>query len=173
MIKRAIDAFKRGEFLHEFVPCPKDLRETTSGCVGKKDNPEQIALEQKQADNVAKYGYSTWYDRNIAEWGTKWDVGGDNCKVTVESDPRIVNMSFDSAWSPPIEAYRALTEQGFNITAYYYEPGMGFCGKYSSDHDDEYYEIDGDSNWVDAYLPKDINDAFAISESMSEWEQTS
>jgi len=59
MVARAKDAFKRGEFLNEFIPVPEDLK-ITAGSLGEGD--AQKELEAKQAANQEKHGYATWYD---------------------------------------------------------------------------------------------------------------
>ena len=85
MVQRAYDALREGRFLQEFIPCPQDLIDTVSGSVGEG----QDALEAKQAANREKYGYATWYDYNVNEWGTKWDVGGDDGLMTTSVSVRI------------------------------------------------------------------------------------
>lgn len=165
MIERAKAAFARGEFLNEFIPCPQDLIDTVSGFVGE----EQEALEAKQEANRAKYGYPTWYEFNVANWGTKWDVGaGDGS--TVDQDANGVVFNFDSAWAPPIAAYERLMEQGFEILAYYFEPGMAFAGKWE-DGCDDYYEYGGmTSEQIADELPDDLDETFDISGQVAEWE---
>ena len=167
MIERAAKALQEGKFLQEFIPCPQDLIDTVSGSMGK-DTPEQAALEAKQAANVEKYGYTTWYEHNVNEWGTKWDVNSDN--VAIE-DANTVSASFDSAWAPPTRAYEQLMEQGFEVEAFYYEPGMAFVGKWA-DGIDEYYELGGeDSTTVRESIGEELDDYFCISESMADWEE--
>jgi len=72
-----------------------------------------------------------WYDWNIENWGTKWDIGSDNGEVH-GLNPTVVDneatMSFDSAWSPPIGLYEELDRLGFMVDASYFEPGIGYCG---------------------------------------------
>ena len=48
---------------------------------------------------------------------------------------------FQSAWSPPIEAYNTFLDDmdGVYISADYHEPGMDFAGIYT-DGDDQYME---------------------------------
>lgn len=164
MIERARTAFAAGTFLQEFIPCPQDLIDTVSGYV-----PEQEALEAKQTANRERYGYSTWYEHNIAKWGTKWDVGGgDGSLQDIEGG---VIITFDSAWAPPIAAYDQLTELGFKILAMYYEPGMAFAGVWE-DGNDDYYEYGGMSaDQIEAELPSELDEAFGISQAVSEWEQ--
>jgi hypothetical protein len=167
MVARAKDAFKRGEFLNEFIPVPEDLK-ITAGSLGEGD--AQKELEAKQAANQEKHGYATWYDFCINEWGCKWDVGGDDANVN-EGHFNNLTMSFDSPWGPPIQAYEKLEEMGFKVRAYYYEPGMAFCGIYEEGYD-EYYELSSyaNSTVVAESIPEALDEMFYISGNMAEWE---
>ena len=167
MIKRAHDALERGEFLNEFHPVPPDLK-IVAGRVGDDEDAEQQALVLQENANRAKYGYTNWYDWCVNEWGTKWVVG-DEGSATLNEDGSLT-ASFDSAWAPPIEAYRVLEDLGFEIKAYYFEGGMMFAGIYE-DGDDDYYEV-GSMNSSEAFdlLPEDLNEMFGISEQIEEYE---
>jgi hypothetical protein len=165
MIKRAIRAFENSSLLNEFIPCPKELSDTTSGSYGDKE--EQALLMAKQESNVKNYGYSTLYDFAIGEWGTKWDVGGGD---VTKIDKNNVKLYFQSAWSPPVEAYRKLEDLGFSINAFYYEPGVMFAGQYYDGEDDCYDLSSMDSEQVKDELPEEIDEEFNISEQMKEWE---
>ena len=167
MIERARKAFSDSKFLNEFVPLPDSLQ-IVSGRCGADDNPEQIALEAAQKNNIDVHGYKDWYDFCVNEWGTKWDVGGDGQEA--QDIPGGLMLSFDSAWSPPVAAYDKLELLGFRIRAMYYEPGMGFAGIYEDGHDD-YHEYGGlDSAGIAEALPVELDEAFGISESVAEWE---
>jgi hypothetical protein len=158
MIERAAKALSEGTFLQEFIPCPKELTETVA----------QFGTNDHEKANREKYGYGSWYDFNVANWGTKWDVSSDN--VAIE-DANTVSASFDSAWAPPTRAYEQLMELGFEVEAFYYEPGMQFVGKWA-DGVDEYYELSGeDSTTVRASIGEELDDYFGISEGMVEWEE--
>ena len=167
MIKRAHDALERGEFLNEFHPVPLDLK-IVAGRVGGDEDAEQQALVLQENANRDKYGYANWYDWCVYEWGTKWDVG-DEGSATLNEDGSLT-ASFNSAWAPPIEAYRMLEDLGFEIKAYYFEGGMMFAGIYE-DGDDDYYEIGGmNSEQINAELPKELDEMFGISEQVEEYE---
>ena len=130
MIKRASSAFSQGRLFDEFIPVPSLLKETSEE---NNLNHSNMLLE--------KTGYHSWYEFCTTEWGTKWDVGGEDCPVE-ELSQKVISLVFDSAWSPPIEAYQKLTDLcGFTIEAQYYESGMAFCGTWTSDGDDIYYNI--------------------------------
>jgi hypothetical protein len=168
MIARASKALREGKFLEEFAPVPKALQ-IVSGRVGDDNDPEQIKLHEQTMHNLSTYGYANWYDWCVNEWGTKWDVGGDGSEPIVEG--KTLTASFDSAWSPPTAAYEKLMNLGFEVRAYYYEPGMAFAGIWDNGNDD-YYEYGGmSSQQVAEEFPEALDEMFCISESMAEWEE--
>lgn len=159
------EAINEGKFCDHVIPVPEDLK-ITAGFLGK-DTPEQTELERKTAENVAKYGVGNWYDFCVNRWGTKWDVDAYE-KVVLEGNT--VTFGFDSAWAPPIGIYEELVEQGFSVRAYYNEPGMAFAGIWE-DGCDNFYEYGGyTSEQVAEEFPEDLDEMFAISESMAEYE---
>jgi len=108
------------------------------------------------------------YDWCVANWGTKWDVGG-NTDPSIESTTA-ASFYFDSAWSPPITAYNSMVDQGFRVYAMYYESGMAYAGIYDNG-DDDYYDFSGqNSSEVADTLPTELDAEFGISECMSEYE---
>ena len=163
MIERVVKG--QEGLLMEFLPTPKELLDTVAGFVGED---KQAAHEAQMKSNLEKHGYANWYDWNIANWGTKWDFALESIDRT---DANTVVASFESAWSPPTTAYERLMELGFEITAYYYEPGMCFVGKWE-DGCDDYFEIGGyDSTNVREAIGEELDDYFAISEGMADWEE--
>jgi hypothetical protein len=170
MLERVRKGFNEGSLLQEFIPCPQELIDTVAGSFGT--GPEQEALLLKEASNLAKYGHKNWYDWCVANWGTKWDVGA-NGQPAQDLGTEIgqgLILNFESAWSPPIEAYAKLEELGFGIKAFYYEPGMAFVGKWE-DGNDDYIEYGGEtSDTVRDVIGDELDDMFAISEQMAEWE---
>jgi hypothetical protein len=100
-----------------------------------------------------------WYEWNISNWGTKWDIGSDNGEVH-GLNPTIVGneatMSFDSAWSPPIGLYKELVLRGFRVVASYFEPGMAYCGVWI-DGDDLYTEYGDDKGLIPVQVWEDYN----------------
>jgi hypothetical protein len=162
-----IDRVLKGQegLLMEFLPTPKELTETVAGFTGED---KREAHEAQQQANIEKYGYKDWYDWNIANWGTKWDVSADSIE---REDANTVSLSFESAWAPPTGAYEKLMELGFKITAYYYEPGMCFVGKWEDGCDDYFEYGDETSATVREAIGEELDDYFGISESMREYEE--
>ena len=168
-LQALVDAYNDGKFCNYAIPVPDDLH-ITAGRVGSDDDQAQKDLVAQTEANKAKYGYENWYDFCVNEWGTKWDVGGDGDHVELEPGQTDTTFDFCSAWAPPVGVYAALVEQGFSVRAYYYEPGMAFCGIWE-DGDDDFYEL-GQLTSAEAKeeLPEILDDMFGISASMADWE---
>ena len=165
MIRRAFDALERGEFLQEFIPVPEDLK-ITAGYLG--DGDAQKELERQTKANVEKYGYGNWYDYCVGEWGTKWDVGEQGAS-DVHPEGKMLHTFFDSAWSPPVDAYRKLEELGFRVEAMFYEGGMAFAGSYSDGNCDDISLEGMSADEIERDYPE-IDECFGISESIREYE---
>jgi hypothetical protein len=166
MIARAHDALERGEFLQEFIPVPEALRNTTAGSFG--DEKKQKALEARTKRNLKKYGYGNWYDFCVGEWGTKWDVGEQGCS-DVHDDGTMLHAHFDSAWSPPVDAYQKLEALGFEVEAMFYEGGMAFAGSYEQGCCDDFSLEGMTADEIERDYP-DLDECFGISESIREYE---
>jgi hypothetical protein len=170
MISRAVKATRKDALLNEFVPVPDALSTMTEGSFG--DPIEQAEHVAKQESNRRTYGYSSWYDFAIGEWGTKWDIsnGDGDYKIKKVDAGYSVTLYFDTAWSPPINFYDKLLELEFTVNAMYYEPGVNFCGQYF-DGDDETYELNNlTSDEARDQLPEELDQAFGISEQIAYWE---
>lgn len=69
------------------------------------------------ADVEAKRKVSNhWYDWNITNWGTKWDVAlpdddRGRCTEIVHREDGHIVYRFDTAWSPPLEVIAILSFQ--------------------------------------------------------------
>ena len=140
-IDRAITAFREGKLCQEFHPMQPQLLEDES-----------------------------WYSWRVDNWGTKWDIGGETAGHVDRLSENSVYFAFESAWSPPVEFYSFLVEElGFAVDAMYYEPGMGFAGRFY-DGEDQFVQ------WTSLeeareLLDDDLNEAFGIIESMEQWEE--
>ena len=113
------------------------------------------------------------WDFCVSNWGTKWDVGKGDQVDRVDSNT--ATFGFDSAWSPPIAAYERMCAEGFEVEAYYWEPGMAFCGKFTGNElesYDDYHEYDStEPDEIRAMIGEDIDDYFEISQNLSEWQE--
>lgn len=118
------EAFEKGEMLQSVVPMDKALLKDKFGVM------------------------PSWYNWRVENWGTKWDVGRNGDCVDVS--PTEIILYFDSAWSPPTEAYGKMEEFGFTINASYHEMGMCFYGTYADgvEASSEYAEFNQIPDWV-------------------------
>ena len=144
-----------GGLLNAMVPMPVELKDTVKGSNGDAVN---------------------WYDWSVTNWGTKWDVGLEGIEYTDNGDgTATISGYFDSAWSPPIEAYNRFLEanEDCSLTGSYYEMGCDFAGFYDNG-DDEHLE-----NLRDEYdLPEDeqsdlfkrLDEEYALSEQFAEYD---
>jgi hypothetical protein len=170
-----IASVNEGKFCNHVIPVPESLQ-IVAGRVGDDSDPKQIELEANQKSNLATHGYKDWYDFQVNEWGTKWDVEPYNpvgYEVNLNGDPLPENkivFGFDSAWAPPCGVADALIDQGYAVRLYYYESGMCFAGIYDENGDD-FYELGGmSSTEVADSLPSVLDDMFGISECIAEYE---
>ena len=113
--------------------------------IEKKDNVSPgifMALVGRDQDiELNEYQNGGWYQANIDYWGCKWDVSYNEANITYDDES--ITMSFDSAWSPPINFIQHLGRL-FSVSCelYYEEPGCDFCGKSFFNNEDGLTEED-------------------------------
>ena len=169
-IEKIVDEKQETEGLLQFMyPMPEGLKNTTADMTEDKEM-------------IKKYGYSDWYGWATNEWGTKWEVsefyGVDRQYLTETSEGEsTISFAFDSAWSPPTDAYFNFIQENSDcsLRATYHEPGCDFMGIWDNGND-QCYTIseaapDGskDEFW-DTDEGAELDDMFGITESMAEWE---
>ena len=165
---------REGKFCNHIIPVPESLQ-ITAGRLGSDDNPEQIALVEAEARNIAEHGYANWYDFCVNRWGTKWDIDCYAPEDAVVKEGKL-SFGFDSAWAPPCGIYEAMIEQGFYVKAFYYEPGMAFCGVWEGDAEngffDDYCDIGGmNSKQVAEEIDPELDECMGISETIANYEE--
>lgn len=102
--------------------------------------PMPEALKETVADGG---GGLNWYNWRVDNWGTKWDISCEGLElVTVGDGTAIISGWADSAWSPPIDAFRAYANENEDVylEIRYFEPGMSFIGLWDSEGGDAYWE---------------------------------
>jgi hypothetical protein len=88
-----------------------------------------------------------WYDWRRANWGTKWDIDASELDYNEDNENGTATIigPFESAWSPPIQAYDTFLKENEDCTirADYLEEAMDFGGIYNNGEDmyaDNIYE---------------------------------
>ena len=113
--KDLLAAAKESKLLTWIAPMPKELEDTKA----------------PSDDGV------NWYNWRLKKWGTKWDV---HCHFVEykkdKDDTYTIELSFDSAWSPPRAAMNKLEElyPEIEIEHYYFEPGCDYVGYNDNDY---------------------------------------
>ena len=138
----------------------------------------QGSLGTKEREECAEQGIPNWYDWNVSNWGTKWDVSTEGLEFTDNGDgTAVIEGWFDSAWAPPIGAYEKFSEQDNDcrIEASYHEGGMDFGGFWDTENGDEYlegcheeYKLPEDQQ---SDLFKRIDEEYNLSESYDMWDE--
>jgi hypothetical protein len=98
-----------------------------------------------------------WYDWNVQNWGTKWDVNADvelqDEYFDDEDEGAVAIIRFDTAWSPPIEFIQKVAPMFPTLTfeLRFWEGGMGFAGRWEQQGDevliDTSYGTDAEEYW--------------------------
>ena len=153
--------------LQFMAPMPKELDGTTAPS-SSADKPQPMVE-----------GFDNWYDWRVENWGTKWELcefyGVDRQYHSEQNEGEsTITFGFDSAWSPPINAYEQFLRdnEDCSLKAWYYEGGCDFMGEWDNGQDDCYAPSDyksTDDFWQDG-VGSTLDDYFGITESMAEYE---
>ena len=152
----------------KFYPCPKEIKSNTAptriltekeykaqekriaeGDLSDSEKMFGITIgitEKMQKEFKKKFGADNWYNWQIANWGTKWDIDTDN----LQEEETSLFYVFETAYSPPVAWLEKVCEMfpKLEFTLNYEEGGNGFQG--------EAYGVDGelsdncwdwDGNW--------------------------
>lgn len=122
-IAELISAIEVHKWFSHYLPVPANLIEPI--------DPELAAK------GVTTMGNAEYHWR-VDNWGTKWDIGDVD---TNDYSDTMLDLYFETAWSPPTGVYAAMKEQGYVITSEYWEEGGFFVGRWM-DGEDECYEPD-------------------------------
>ena len=161
------DSHKENGLLNFFHPMPKELEGTTSPSSSAKKPQPMVE------------GFDNWYDWRVENWGTKWELcefyGVDRQYHSEQNEGEsTITFGFDSAWSPPINAYEQFLRdnEDCSLKAWYYEGGCDFMGEWDNGQDDCFAPSDyksDDDFWQDG-VGSTLDDYFGITESMAEYE---
>ena len=108
------------------------------------ENPAKIA-ELKQTltgDEANTFAHfiplpdGKWdYDFCINNWGTKWDIVRPEVR---DEDANMLDLYFETAWSPPTGVYAAMKKQGYVVKSEYWEEGGFFVGHWIDGLDESF-----------------------------------
>lgn len=127
--------------LNKLIPCPEELNDILSGSIGSDKKANEF-FKMQLKNNIKKYGSKDWYDWNVKNWGTKWDISPNDIQVEYKRNTGTLSTGFQSAWAPPVEAMKKLKDKYPEITIRleYIETGASFAGSYSYSPDNGDWE---------------------------------
>lgn len=134
-VKRFLEAYinpDSNEFdFTRIIPEPQIIDECPIECRVNENSHIQIDQARPWFD---------WYEWRYKFWGTKWNAWDTQYDKIEEAFPDIEDddeieyyISFTTAWCPPMPVFMKLCEDWhnvLNISCFYIEEGMGFCGTY-------------------------------------------
>jgi len=161
LLQQMEKGFRNHDLMKTFHPMPSELEHSVSG----SENAKPEWQKEQSKDLIKKYGHDNWYNWCCDNWGTKWDVYNSDEPQT-SYDSRItqrhefsndtnkkekihqLQISFHTAWSPPINFFHHLTEKHHEITQInlnFLDEGWLFIGtaewiRHSQEEDVEYSE---------------------------------
>ena len=144
------------------LPMPKDLN-ITSGSQSQ-DEKEQALL------NKELYGYATWYDWCINEWGTKWDA----CSSQIQDNENgCFIVSFETAWAPPSAWLETICKDYPRLVfeMEFEESGMGFGGTSycaNGEYEEANWDIEDASECCNAEIYSFDDEEFTLPEQPKE-----
>jgi len=133
------------------------------------DNPKFL---EKLVPYTKETNWEWDYDWCVNNWGTKWDIF-DVVHASLEGDT--LEVSFATAWSPPVEALvTGMAKHGYIFDMFYEEGGDCFIGLAQGDgelHLNHSYETYTDQH-PEEYIPDGMLDAFPwVVPDWEEWQQ--
>ena len=110
------------------------------------------------------------YDWCCNNWGTKWESRIIDWERLDDGE---IIIYFETAWAPPTILYDYLMEldEGWDIEAYYHEPGVCFAGIYEDGFDSCFEFSDMTADEIEEELPQVLNEMYGISDYKREWEE--
>ena len=97
----------------------------------KKDGTHNDGVQTKLN---APHEHPDWYTWRNANWGTKWNIvpskGGSVDGYSIDITKDYINLTFDTAWSPPDGIYDAIGDRypDLDVNWFYREDGMQMAG---------------------------------------------
>ena len=108
----------------------------------KKTYPDEYKDGLRRVSNREKYGFTSWYEWSIHNWGTKWDAYDVSWQMPKHSGQSVV-VKMLTAWSAPIPALEDLCKKfDLSCACFAVDEGGGFS--YVADITQEGHQADYD-----------------------------
>ena len=109
------------------------------------------------------------YNDAVSNWGTKWDIDTSNFAYEQDGDRATIKGYFESAWSPPEEAFETylLNNHDVNAQLMWFEPAMDFVG--CLEHGTITLSEEPRAFWTDTDTGRELDDCFGIIDTLDEF----
>ena len=122
---------KTGEFLKQSIDTP-ELGEEREAFYSTNTHPKFEKVDIVEGTDIynelmEKYGCLSWYDWNVKNWGTKWEITLEKSEISFDE----YNLQFwcDSAWCPPEGLLQHIADTyNVNVECFYEIEGYGNDG---------------------------------------------
>jgi hypothetical protein len=110
---------------------------------------EEYIKQPDHSKSPLDFSGNNWYDWNVTNWGTKWDVAVHDDKEysdteLMEETENSLAYRFNTAWSPPMPAIAKLSEQYPTLVfTLSFEEETGWGGEYNF--------VNGEEDIVESY----------------------
>lgn len=133
--------------------------------IAKHPDPTKMEALKNALNNESFFNhfipFNDWESNDaFPAWSTNREASDISWMHMYTGGTNHLDISFESAWCPPEEVYKQMIADGWDITAYFYESGMGFVGKFGTDLDGMYEE----SYEMDDAIPAELVEMFNIQE---------
>ena len=121
------------------ITCPtKEIYDKLNNAISTDKWFETFApLQIDDATNESDWDYHS----AVNTWGTKWTPSNIVLNNT-DDEHYTLDVSFDTAWSPPIGVYRIMNKNfDININAFYEEYGCDFFGRFCISKEEEIDDV--------------------------------
>ena len=117
----------------DWANIPLDEKTASNWLHSKRGDVGELPIKQQDRYGESQRFHSTgiaddrWYDWRLQNWDTKWDA----YDVSIDDDdPEQLEVSFNTAWSPPEAICSAIREQypDIDVSWFYDEPGCEIAG---------------------------------------------
>jgi hypothetical protein len=122
------------------------------------DNPQSLFSCNKVIPQPIFPDDKAWYEWNIANWGSKWDLCDVELREKDSWEKGIVQFSFNTAWSPVIQVITTLAKEHkkLSFTYQYEESGADYWGKHLFSKGEEVFYEGGEISTANCDVLEDI-----------------
>lgn len=111
--KEFLEQYIDGKMTENVLDCIKNIPEQDELLyleLHRNIDPDEWNLGKTAFCNIQKYGYPTWYEWCIHNWGTKWNSCGAYGDKNGTFNPVTNSFCFRTAWSAPHPVIKRLSE---------------------------------------------------------------